>query len=62
MGARTNGISGFMLHGEALEKFQKENLSLINEKLEDVAEEFCVDAEELLGHVLEYLIGHKNRK
>lgn len=56
MGARTNGISEFMLHGEALEKFQKENLSLITEKLEAVAEEFCTDAEDLLGNVLEYLI------
>ena len=56
MGARTNGISEFMLHGDDLNQFQKENLTLIDEKLEAVAEEFCVDSENLLGHVLEYLI------
>lgn len=56
IGARTNGISEFMLHGEDLKQFQKDNQSLIDEKLEAVAEEFCVDVEDLLGHVLEYLI------
>lgn len=55
-GARTNGISEFLLHGQDLEQFQKENLGLIDEKLKKVADEFCVDAEDLVGHVLEYLI------
>lgn len=27
-----------------------------DDKLIEVADEFCVDAEDLLGHVLEYLI------
>ena len=56
VGARTNGISEFLLHGEELEKFQKENVHLIDDKLRQVADEFCVDVEDLVGHVLEYLI------
>ena len=56
VGARTNGISEFLLHGEELEKFQEENVHLIDDKLRQVADEFCVDVEDLVGHVLEYLI------
>lgn len=60
LGARDNGISDFLLHGEQLEQFQKENRGQIDKRLEDIAELFCVDAEDLLGHVLEYLIEWPN--
>ena len=56
IGARTNGVSEFMLHGEDLENFKKENLSMIDDQLIKVADKFGVDAEDLLGQVLEYLI------
>lgn len=56
IGARTNGVSEFILHGEDLENFKKENLSMIDDQLVKVADKFGVDAEDLLGQVLEYLI------
>ncbi len=62
LGARTNGISEFIIHGEELEIYQKENLALIDEQFMEVAEEFCVDAEDLLGCVLEYLIDWPQEK
>ncbi len=56
VGARPNGISEFLLYGKMLEELQKENTNLIDDHLREIAEKFCVDAEDLLGHVLEYII------
>lgn len=60
IGAYPNGISEFLLKGKELEKFREENINLIDEKMRKVAEEFCMDAEDMLGYVLEYLIDMQN--
>lgn len=60
VGAYPNGISEFLLTGKELEKFREENISLIDENMRKVAEEFCMDAEDMLGYVLEYLIDMQN--
>lgn len=49
-----NGISEFLLHGEEIERFQKENKDMITDEIRAVATEFCMDAEDILGYVLEY--------
>lgn len=54
LGAYPNGISEYELHGKDLERFKKENADLIDDKLQAVAEEFCMEAEDILGYVLEY--------
>lgn len=54
LGAFPNGISEFMIHGDDIEKFQREHKDEITEEIRAVAEEFCMDAEDLLGYVLEY--------
>jgi hypothetical protein len=45
-----------IIHGEELERYQEENKDLITDKLVEVAEEFCVEPIDLIGHVLEYRI------
>jgi len=54
LGAYPNGISEFLLHGEEIEKFQEENKENITDEIREVAAEFCMDAEDILGYVLEY--------
>ena len=54
LGAVPNGISEFLLHGEELEKFQEEYKDMITDEIREVAAEFCMEAEEMLGYVLEY--------
>lgn len=54
LGATPNGISEFLLHGEEIEKFQEENKDSITDEIRAVAAEFCMDAEDILGYVLEY--------
>lgn len=54
VGAYPNGISEFELHGKELDQFKRENTDLIDDKLQAVAEEFCMEAEDILGCVLEY--------
>lgn len=49
-----NGISEYLLHGEEIEKFQMEYKDMITDEMREVAEEFCMEAEDLLGYVLEY--------
>lgn len=56
LGAYPDGISEFLLHGESLEQFRKENVKYIDKHICDLADEFCVEPEELLGCVLEYRI------
>lgn len=56
LGARPNGISESFLHGERLKCYQKQSTYLIDERLRELAEEFAVPAEELLGHLLEFRI------
>lgn len=56
LGGVPDGISEMLLHGEELQKFQQENKDLIDENLSKVAQEFCVEPEDLLGRVLEYRI------
>ena len=54
LGAYPNGISEFWLHGEEIERFQEEYKYMITDEIRNVAEEFCMDAEDILGYVLEY--------
>lgn len=54
LGAIPNGISEFLLHGEEIAKFQMEYKDMITAEMKEVAEEFCMEAEDLLGYVLEY--------
>ena len=56
LGAYPNGISEFLLKGEELEKFREKNKAMIDDKIRAVAEEFCMDPEDILGYVLEYRI------
>lgn len=60
LGATPNGISEFLLHGEDIEKFQKENKDNITDEIRNVAAEFCMDAEDILGYVLEYRFDVEN--
>lgn len=59
IGAKPNGISEMLLHGEDLKEFQEENVHLIDDKLRALAEEFGVDPIDLIGHVLEFRIEWK---
>lgn len=54
LGGYPDGISEFLLHGEDLEEFQRENISEIDDSIRKIAEEFCVEPEDLIGHVLEF--------
>lgn len=54
LGATPNGISEFLFHGKETEKFQEENMENITDEIREVAAEFCMDAEDILGYVLEY--------
>ena len=54
LGATPNGISEFLLHGEEIEKFKEEYKDMITDEIRAVAAEFCMDAEDILGYVLEY--------
>ena len=54
--AKPNGISESFLHGERLMRYQRQSKYLIDERLKELAEEFAVPAEELLGHLLEFRI------
>jgi hypothetical protein len=56
LGAKPNGISESFLHGERLMHYQRQSKYLIDGRLQELAEEFAVPAEELLGHLLEFRI------
>lgn len=43
-----------LLYGKDLDQFRRENTDMLDDKLQAVAEEFCMDAEDILGYVLEY--------
>ena len=62
IGAIPNGISEFMLHGEDINKFQEENKNMITDDIRAVAAEFCMNAEDVLGHVLEYRFDVENQE
>ena len=59
LGAIPDGISEFLLSGEELSDFQKEYKDMIDEDIIQVAREFNVEPEQLLGHVLEYKLNVK---
>ena len=59
LGAIPNGISEFLLHGEEIIKYQKENQHLIDDDIRKLAADFEVEPIEILGHVLEYKIEWK---
>lgn len=53
-GGYPDGLSEFVLHGEDIILFQNENRHLIDDKIREVAYEFSMDAEDILGYVLVY--------
>ena len=59
LGAIPNGMSEFLLHGEEIIKYQKENQHLIDDNIRKLAADFEVEPIEILGHVLEYKIEWK---
>lgn len=60
LGATPNGISEFLLYGEEIEKFQEEYKDMITDEIRAVAAEFCMDAEDIIGYVLEYRFDVEN--
>lgn len=55
LGAFPYGIAEFMLHKEDdIIRCEEENLDAIDERLEQIAEQFGVEPRKLLSHVLEY--------
>ena len=52
-------MSEFLLHGEEIIKYQKENQHLIDDNIRKLAADFGVESIEILGHVLEYKIEWK---
>lgn len=55
LGAKPNGISEFLLHGEKeIRECEELNLHLIDDSLIAVAKKFSVEPKALLSHVLEY--------
>lgn len=54
MGAYPNGVSEFLLHGEKIDRFQAEHKNMIADNIRRGAAEFCMEAEDILGYVLEY--------
>ena len=54
LGAYPNGVSEFLIRGKDLEKFRKENINMIDDKIRGVADEFGMDPMDILGCVLEY--------
>lgn len=54
LGAKPNGISEFLLHGDDIKEFQMENIGMITDEIREVAVEFGMKAEEIIGYVLEY--------
>lgn len=59
IGARPNGVSQFLLRWEALEEFRQNNQDMINDRFRELAKEFGVEPEEMLGQVLEYRLDAK---
>ena len=60
-GGYPDGVSEFWLHGEDITLFQNENRHLIDEKIREVAYEFSMDAEDILGYVLVYRFDMKSQ-
>ena len=56
LGAKPNGISELLLHGEQMYKFEEENLNLLDDRLIELAGKFGVESRKMLSCVLEYEI------
>ena len=54
LGAVPNGISEFLIHGQEIEKFQEEHKDMITDEIRAIAADFCMEAEDILGYMLEY--------
>ena len=59
LGASPKGVSQLLLRGEALEEFRQENQDMIDGRFRELADEFGVEPEEMLGKVLEYRLDVK---
>lgn len=59
LGASPKGVSQLLLRGEALEEFRQENQDMIDGRFRELADEFGVKPEEMLGKVLEYQLDVK---
>ena len=56
LGAYPIGVSEFLLHGQLLEEFKSENIDKIDDNIRNIACEFKMTPEDILGYVLEYRI------
>lgn len=54
LGAIPNGVSEFLLYDEEIVRFQEEHKDMITDEIRKVATEFGMEAEDILGYVLEY--------
>ncbi len=56
IGAKAHGISEVFLHGERLAAYEKKNKYLVDDRLKELAKEFKVEPQELIGHALDFWI------
>ena len=56
IGGKAHGISEFFLYGKKLQNYEKKNEYLVDQRLKELAEEFQVEPQELLGHSLEFWV------
>ena len=56
IGGKAHGISEVFLHGEQLAAYEKKNDYLVDDRLRELAKEFKVEPQELLGHALEFRV------
>jgi len=62
IGGHPDGVSEFLLHGEDIDKFREEYKDQITDEIRAVAEDFCMDAEDMLGYVLRYRFDMMDRQ
>lgn len=60
VGGFPDGLAEYLLSGEKLEEFKAENMNLINDSIRELAEEFLVEPEDLIGMVLQYRVDRQN--
>ena len=56
IGAKAHGISEVFLRGERLAAYEKKNKYLVDDRLKELAKEFKVEPQELIGHALDFWI------
>lgn len=54
LGGRPDGVCEYLLTNKEIEQFKEENKNCITDKIREVAKEFSMEAEDMLGYVLVY--------